>query len=85
MQAKNLVEGGYYLAKVSGKITTVRITRVRLRGDRVVYDVINVPTGRKITFRSPQRFLRVRVTVMARDPQKAGPRTYHGLERLFSL
>jgi tRNA(Ile2) C34 agmatinyltransferase TiaS len=56
--------GGRYVAKVSGKLTTVRVTAVRAtvswrNATRQVIDAVNETTGRKLTFRSAQRLRRV--------------------------
>lgn len=62
MKKKDIVEGGHYTAKVSGKLTTVRVDKIRDRFDsysdrsQTVYDVTNLSTGRATTFRSAQRF-----------------------------
>ena len=52
--------GGRYVAKVSGKLTTVRVTAVREivswgNTTRQVIDAVNEVTGRKLTLRSAQR------------------------------
>ena len=66
MKAKDIVVGGKYTAKVSGKLTTVRVDQIRARGpigcvarETVVYDVTNLTTGRKLTFHSAAKFRRV--------------------------
>jgi hypothetical protein len=48
--------GGLYLAKVNEKVVTVRVDSIKdgLRG--VVYQVTNLSTGRKTTFRSAAKF-----------------------------
>jgi hypothetical protein len=70
MKAKDIIVGGKYRAKISGRLTTVRVdaTRIihRIAGvtyggstiyrDAVVYDVTNLTTGRKTTFRSAAKF-----------------------------
>ncbi len=78
MKAKDIVVGGKYQAKVSGKIVTVRVDEIRSqfrpsfgRGsaigrDRVIYQVTNLATGRKTTFRSAAKF-----RSEARDPNTA--------------
>ena len=61
--------GGHYLAKVSGRVVTVRVDTVRevpnyrnggnravYTSDKTVYDVTNLVTGRKTTFRSAAKF-----------------------------
>lgn len=52
MQKKNIVIGGKYLAKVSGKVVIVKvISEARLGG----YNVINLTTGRTIRVRTGAR------------------------------
>lgn len=63
--------GGRYLARISGKVVPVRVEAIRdtltaRRGPsytgmprtrlRLVYDVTNLATGRKTTFRSAAKF-----------------------------
>jgi hypothetical protein len=69
MKAAEIRVGGYYQAKVSGKLTTVRVNAIRefgglaakrlFGGPQTSYDVTNLATGRKITFRSAAKFRRV--------------------------
>lgn len=60
MKQHEITIGGRYLAKVSGKVTTVRVTHIYYHGDgascRKRYDVVNETTGRRITFRSAGKF-----------------------------
>lgn len=60
MKAKEIKKGGLYTAKVSGKLVTVRVDEIRVRSgfkkDTTVYDVTNLSTGRKTTFRSAMKF-----------------------------
>ena len=62
MRASEIEIGGHYTAKVSGKLTTVRVDAIRkvdLRGygrGYTAYDVTNLTTGRHTTFRSARRF-----------------------------
>ena len=63
MKKKDIVEGGHYTAKVNGKLTTVRVDKIRRQvqpgrysNDCTVYDVTNLATDRQITFRSAQKF-----------------------------
>ncbi len=71
MKAKDITVGGKYRAKVSGKIVTVRVDAIRevnrFAGtdaysgrskyrDQTVYDVTNLTTGRRTTFRSAMKF-----------------------------
>jgi len=63
MIAREITEGGTYVAKVSGRLTTVRVDRIRQRSDRAgrlraVYDVTNLRTGRRTTFVSASKFRR---------------------------
>jgi len=60
---QNEVEiGGEYVAKVSGCLTTVRLNAIRVFPgtiySRVItfYDVTNLKTNRKATFRSARKF-----------------------------
>jgi len=54
--------GGRYIAKVSNKLTIVRVTNIRevntptYKRSGISYDVINESTGRKTTFRSAAKF-----------------------------
>jgi AAA domain/UvrD-like helicase C-terminal domain len=62
--------GGHYVAKVSGKITTVRVDNIRKvegftasplsgmrsRSDTTVYEVTNIRTGRRLSFHSAAKF-----------------------------
>lgn len=62
MKKDQIKLGGRYTAKVSGKLTTVKVNVIRERtsysGDRTqtVYDVTNLATGRQTTFRSASKF-----------------------------
>ena len=63
MKASEIKVGCVYLAKVSGKLTNVRVDAIkevyssRARGTwRDWYTVTNLATGRRTTFRSPQKF-----------------------------
>lgn len=70
MKKSEIQVGRNYQAKVSGKATTVRVDEVReIEGRRgtlgrptspskTLYDVTNLTTGRKTTFRSAQKFIR---------------------------
>lgn len=62
---KNEIEvGGRYLAKVSGKLVTVRVNRIRLipadggfyKTAQTRYYVTNLKTGREVIFKSARRF-----------------------------
>jgi hypothetical protein len=70
MKAEDITVGETYQAKVSGKITVVRVDTIRTVVKRVgydyagrrkeregkVYDVTNLTTGRRTTFRSAMKF-----------------------------
>lgn len=65
MKKAEIVVGGHYTAKVSGKLVTVRVDAIRdeyrsrgLYDNQLAtfYDVTNLSTGRKTTFRSAAKF-----------------------------
>lgn len=61
MKRAEIKVGGKYQARVSGNFVTVQVDAIRKRrgfADReeTVYDVTNLRTGRKITFRSAAKF-----------------------------
>lgn len=60
MKAAEIKVGERYLAKVNGRVVTVRVDAVRERyistRTQTVYDVTNLTTGRKTTFRSAAKF-----------------------------
>lgn len=67
MKASEIKVGGKYLAKVSNRLVTVRVDAIRDYSDGYFpagragnsakrYDVTNLATGRKTTFRSAQKF-----------------------------
>ncbi len=69
MKKADVKVGGLYRAKVSGKLTTVRVDAIRERDGwnggsiyasqrkaTTVYDVTNLATGRRTTFRSAAKF-----------------------------
>jgi len=63
MKKNEIKEGSHYVAKVSGKLTTVRVDKIRVASSYgaamtavTVYDVTNLSTKRKTTFRSAQKF-----------------------------
>jgi len=72
MKKADIEVGGHYIAKVSGNLVTVRVDAIgeteRRRTDRysgqpkytihAYYEVTNLNTGRKLTFRSAQKFRR---------------------------
>ncbi len=67
MKKSEIQVGGHYVAKVSGRLVTVRVDAIReynpsfshsyrsLRSS-TSYDVTNLTTGRKTTFRSAAKF-----------------------------
>ena len=65
MKKNEIVVGGLYRAKVSGKLTTVRVDDIRedegfgTRKASTRYDLTNLVTGRKTTFRSAAKFREV--------------------------
>lgn len=76
MKKNEIRIGGHYLAKVSGKLITVRVDAIRevdhryVRGGtlQIRYDVTNLSTGRKTTFRSAAKF---RSAVITAKPSRA--------------
>lgn len=73
MKKEQIVVGGRYLAKVSGRLVTVRVDEIRETETRhyptvygtsrtikssTRYDVTNLVTGRHTTFRSAAKFQR---------------------------
>ena len=64
MKKSEIKVGGHYLAKVGGRVVTVRVDVIRAALSRLsgagkegtFYDVTNLTTGRKTTFRSAARF-----------------------------
>lgn len=64
MKKDEIVVGGLYLAKVSDRVVTVRVDRIEeghsTRGTNgrktIYYEVTNLSTGRKTTFRSAAKF-----------------------------
>ena len=52
--------GGHYVARISGRIVTVRVDAIRecdgFKRVETVFDVTNLVTGRKTTFRSAAKF-----------------------------
>ncbi len=60
MKKSEIKVGGHYRAKVSNKLTTVRMDRVQDNvgqyGNKTAYYVTNLTTGRKLTFRSAAKF-----------------------------
>lgn len=62
MKKAEIQVGGRYTAKVSGKLTTVRVDAIDERYDVIrkrehtIYRVTNLATGRKLAFRSAAKF-----------------------------
>lgn len=75
MKKNEIVKGGHYTAKVNGKLTTVRVDRIcEYSGNtareygKTCYDVTNLATGRKTTFRSAAKF---RNELLTKEAQEA--------------
>ncbi len=68
MKGKEIVIGGVYAAKVSGKVQPVKVEKLvqvfGSNGSRTFYTCRNIKTGREITVKSPMRF-RYKVSVQA--------------------
>lgn len=60
MKKNEIKVGGHYRAKVNGQLVTVRVDKIYEGG---FYDVTNLATGRKTTFRSAAKFRREVVRV----------------------
>jgi hypothetical protein len=62
MKNSEIQVGGHYKAKVSGRIVTVRVDAIYQRHsfnrETTVFDVTNLMTGRKTTFKSAMKFRR---------------------------
>ena len=63
MKHKDIKIGSLYVAKVNGRLTTVRVLDIRGTWDRTGrlanrYDVVNLTTGRELVFRNPSKFRR---------------------------
>ena len=81
MKKSQIKVGGHYLARVSRNLVTVRVDAIRERSGGgtypgsisggTSYDVTNLKTGRKTTFRSAQKF---RGAVMTKEPAVATKR-----------
>lgn len=91
MKAKEIKVGGHYRAKISGRVVTVRVDAIRhpilVRAGRdsetTVYDVTNLSTGRKTTFRSAMKFrcpARVEILPMTGAAVAVRPAASVGLE-----
>jgi DNA helicase II / ATP-dependent DNA helicase PcrA len=84
MKKKEIEVGGTYTAKVSGRLTTVRVTDIRTRQgyganrrDTTVFDVTNLATGRKTTFASAAKFRSVANAQAPLPPRRYPPRDLH--------
>ena len=82
MKKAEIKAGGIYVAKVSGKLTSVRVDAINESSfsSRTIYAVMNLKTGRKITFRSAMRFrapatIGSPASVGCVDPQSGTPDT----------
>lgn len=90
MKSKQIEVGKFYLAKVSGKLTTVRIDRIYEniyngrsgRRSEQRYNVTNTKTGRKTTFRSAAKF-RCEMTIRDVASAKAGVSPHDRIRRMF--
>ena len=65
MKKSEIKAGHKYVAKVSNKLTTVRVDEIEqtedwvtTRKEKTVYHVTNTATGRKTTFKSAAKFRR---------------------------
>jgi len=73
MRKGDVTVGGVYRSTVSGRAVSVRVDRVTDRWDplsrtvRTRYEVTNLRTGRRLTFRSAQRLRPVLETVRAAE------------------
>jgi hypothetical protein len=77
MKASQIKVGGKYIAKVSGKLTTVRVDSIRETGDwkgrtQTRYDVTNLETGRRTTFRSASKLRSQAPTTTGEDHARSG-------------
>ena len=83
MKAKEIEVGGVYRAAVSNRIVDVRVDRVREQWDtfsrsvRTRYEVTNLRTGRKLVFRSAQKFRSRSVTLNRVTSMRADGSTFH--------
>lgn len=69
MKHKDIRVGGLYQARVGANITIVRVDAIRevfhrSQNGTYVYDVVNLKTKRRVTFRSCQRFRREAVPMV---------------------
>lgn len=89
MKKNEITVGSHYVAKVSNRLVTVRVDAIRevlgyVTGasywtkrtpDKTVYDVTNLATGRKTTFRSAAKFRSVATKNQAARIVETDPRT----------
>jgi len=82
MKAKEIQEGGRYVAKVSNRLTVVRVLKIEKKWNglfgttervQTVYRVKNERTGRETTFRSPSKFRRPAGKPKTEQPEGKGP------------
>jgi hypothetical protein len=68
---KEIVKGAFYVAKVGMTLTVVRVDDIRTMSlssrDATRYDVTNLRTGRRTTFKAAGKFRRLASTVEAAD------------------
>lgn len=79
MKKNDIVVGGHYWAKVNGQVVTVRVDAIReggftRGGSQTAYDVTNLTTGRRTTFRSAAKFRSKAGDKKRPDPTIATPR-----------
>lgn len=55
MRANDVIEGGVYVARISGKLTEVKVNRI-CKERTTHYIVTNLATGRRVVFKSARRF-----------------------------
>ena len=82
MKKHEIIVGGHYTARVSENLVIVRVDNIRNKfmggpqgGERTSYDVTNLKTGRKTTFRSAAKF-----RAPAKGPTPASTRFKSGEE-----
>ena len=87
MKKNEIRVGGYYTARISGRFVTVRVDAISQSGpyfsgakrEVTVYDVTNLATGRKTTFRSAAKF-RSEAREQRQEPKTSTRIGYHGDE-----
>ena len=84
MKANEIKVGSVYVAKVSGRLTDVRVDAIRFATDYTrgrfgltgtFYEVTNLDTGRKLVFRSAAKFRREATNEKHRKIITAKPNT----------